>query len=181
MFASKRYCHTGLGFGLDVAPEIMKAIINALLSHEEKVKDGISVHRDDIYANEDIVSSLHVNSKLAQFGLICKEPERLEDRTRVLGLDVNGKQGSFRWRLRVVLPEVPDVLTRRGVFSLCGILVGHLTVFGWFRVATGIMKRRASMVTKGWNDETADALLIGMVKETVTRVKKTFLLQKSRS
>ena len=28
------------------------------------------------------------------------------------------------------------------------------------------------MITKGWDDETADALLIGMVAETVTRVKK---------
>ena len=28
------------------------------------------------------------------------------------------------------------------------------------------------MVTKGWDDETTDALLIGMVVETVTRVKK---------
>ena len=28
------------------------------------------------------------------------------------------------------------------------------------------------MVTKGWDDETADTLLIGMVVETITRVKK---------
>ena len=28
------------------------------------------------------------------------------------------------------------------------------------------------MVTKGWDDETADALFIGMVTETVTRMKK---------
>ena len=34
------------------------------------------------------------------------------------------------------------------------------------------MKCRASMVTKGWDDETADTLLIGMVAETVTRMKK---------
>ena len=180
MFAGKRYCLTSLGFGLDVAPQIMKASINAVLPQEEKVKDMISVHRDDICVNEDIVSSLHVKAKLSQFGFICKEPERLEDGTRVLGLDVNGKQRSFRWRHRAVLPEVPDVLTRCGVFSLCGILVGHLTVFGWLRVATGIMEPRASMVTKGW-DETADALLIGMVGETVTKVKKKFLLHKSSS
>ena len=28
------------------------------------------------------------------------------------------------------------------------------------------------MVTKGWDDQTADTLLIGMVVETITRVKK---------
>ncbi len=89
------------------------------------MKDGISAYIDDIYVNDDIVSSLHVKAKLVQFGLIFKEPERLEDGARVLGLDVHGKQGSFRWRHRAVLPEVRDVLTRRGVFSLCGILVGN--------------------------------------------------------
>ena len=33
------------------------------------------------------------------------------------------------------------------------------------------------MITKGWDDKTADALLIGMVAETVTRVKKKILLE----
>ena len=145
MFASKRYWV----FRLNMAPQIMKAIIDAVLSQEEKVKDGISAYIDDIYVNEDSVSSLHVKAKLAQFGLICKDLERLEDGARVLGLDVHGKQGSLRWRRGVTLPEVPDALTRRDVFSLCGILVGHLPVCGWFRVAIGTMKRRASMVTKG--------------------------------
>ena len=40
MFAGKRYCLTRLGFGLNVAPQIMKAMINAVLSQEEKVKRG---------------------------------------------------------------------------------------------------------------------------------------------
>ena len=163
MFAGKRYCLTKLGFGLNVAQQIMKAIINAVLSHEEKVKEGTSAYLDDIYVNE---------AKLALFGSICKDPERLEDGARVLGLDVHGKQWSLRWRRGAALTEVPDALTRRGAFSLCGILVGNQTVCGWLHVANGIMKRRASMVTKGWDDEIADALLISMVTETVTRVKK---------
>ena len=58
-----------------MAPQIMKAIIGAVLSQEEKVKEGTSAYFDDIYVNEDIVSSLHVKAKLAQFGLICKDPE----------------------------------------------------------------------------------------------------------
>ena len=90
IFAGKR-----LGSGLNVAPQIMKAIINPVLSQEEKVKEGISVYLDDIYVNEDIVSSLHIKVKLAQFGLICMDPERLKDGTCVLGLDVHGKQGSL--------------------------------------------------------------------------------------
>ena len=172
LLAGKRYCLTRLGFGLKVALQTMKAIFNAVLSQEEKVKEGTSAYLDDIYVTEDIVSSLHVKAKLNQFGLICKDPERLEDGARVLGLDVHRKQGSLRWRRRAALLEIPDALTRRGVFSLYGILVGHLPVCRWLRVATDIMKRRAGMVTKGWDDETADALLIGMVAETITRVKK---------
>ena len=41
MFAGKRYCLTSLGFGLNMALQIMKAIIGAVLSQEEKVKEGI--------------------------------------------------------------------------------------------------------------------------------------------
>ena len=40
MFAGKRYCLTGLGVGLNVAPEIIKAVINAVLSQEAKVTEG---------------------------------------------------------------------------------------------------------------------------------------------
>ena len=48
----------------------------------------------------------------------------------------------------------------------------HRTVCGWTRAATGTIKRRASAVTKGWDDETTDDLLVRMVKETIARVKQ---------
>ena len=95
MFAGKRYCLTRLGFGLNVTLQLMKAIINAVVSQEEKVKEGTSVYLGDIYVNEDIMSSLLVKAKLTQFGLICKDPEQLEDGAQVLGLDVYGKQGDL--------------------------------------------------------------------------------------
>ena len=116
MSAGKRYCLTRLRFGLNVAPQIMRAIINTVVSQEEKVKEETSAYLDDIYENEDIVSSLYIKVKLAQFGFICKDPERLEDGAHILGLDIHGKQGSLRWRHGVALPEVLDALTRRGVF-----------------------------------------------------------------
>ena len=74
IFTRKRYCLTRLGFGLNVAPQIMKTIINAVLSQEEKVNKGTSAYRDNIHVNEDI-TSLHAKVKLVQFGLICKDPE----------------------------------------------------------------------------------------------------------
>ena len=39
MFANRRYSLTRLGFGLNVALQIMKLIISAMLSQEKKVKE----------------------------------------------------------------------------------------------------------------------------------------------
>ena len=58
------------------------------------------------------------------------------------------------------------------IFSLCGKLVGHFPVCGWLRVACSILKRRASAVTKGWDDEAKDAPLHRMVTETLDSVQQ---------
>ena len=106
-----------------------------------------------IRQRRNFVSSSRVRSQLAEFGLICKDPERLEDGACVLGLNVRQEPGNLKWGCGTAVPEVPDVFTRRAVFSLCGKLVGHLPVSGWTRAATGTIKRRASAVTKGWDNE----------------------------
>ena len=169
VLAGRRYCLTRLGFGLNMAPQIMKTIVNAVLSQQETIKEGTSAYLYDIYVNEDVVSSSRVRSKMAEFGLICKDPERLEDGARVLGLNVRQDRGTLKWGCRTA---IPDVFTRQGIFSLCGKLVGHLPVCGWTHAATGTIKRRASAVTKGWDDETMDDLLVRMVKETIAKVKQ---------
>lgn len=43
---------------------------------------------------------------------------------------------------------------------------------GWFCVSAGTVKRRTSAVTKSWDDQTPDDLLICMVTETIARAKK---------
>ena len=48
----------------------------------------------------------------------------------------------------------------------------HLPVCGWTRAATGTIKRGASAVTKGWDNETTDDLLVCMVEETIAGVKQ---------
>ena len=53
---------------------------------------------------------------------------------------------------------------------MCGRLVGHLSVFSWFYVTCRILKRRESLVMKGWDNETRDALLQCKVSETVGSV-----------
>ena len=81
MIGGQRYCLTRLG--LNVAPLIMKAIVSAALSQEEDVGHAASVYIDDIYVNEDVIPATRVRGHLARFGLECKDPERLEDDTRV--------------------------------------------------------------------------------------------------
>ena len=43
-------------------------------------------------------------------------------------------------------------------------------VCGWIRAATGVLKRRATVVTKGWDDIVDDNSLKQMMAETLTRV-----------
>ena len=69
-----------------------------------------------------------------------------------------------------MVPDAPNIVTRQAVFSLCGRLVGHFPVCGWLCVACEVLKRRASSVTKGWDDEMGDNLLQCMISETVDSV-----------
>ena len=43
---------------------------------------------------------------------------------------------------------------------------------GWLCIACGILKRKASSVTKAWDDKTRDVLLQGIVSETVHSVQR---------
>ena len=137
----ERYCLTRLGFGLNVAPLVMKAVLNRVLSQDPDVRRGTSAYIDDILVNEDIISASRVQEHLMTFGFTSKPHERVADGAHVLGLRVLGEQGSFVWRRDSDVTDVPSVLTRRTVFSFCGKLVGHYSVCGWLRVATAFIKR----------------------------------------
>ena len=151
----------------------MKTIIGAVLSQEEKLKEGLSVYLN-IYVNKDIALSLHVRMKLVQLGLICKDPGQLGNGAHVLGLDVHEEQGTLQWRHGTAVPEVLDILTRHAVFSLCGRF-RHLPVCGWLRMAASTIKHRASIVTKCWDYETTDTFLVCMMTETRAKGKVVFL------
>ena len=69
-------------------------------------------------------------------------------------------------------PDMPRVVMRQNVFSLCGKLVGHLPVGGWLCVAVAFIKQRASDITAGWDDKIDDDPLNTMIKEVLTRVHK---------
>lgn len=59
MFADKSYCLTKLGF--DVALQIMKAILSAVLFQEETIEEEMPACLDDIYINEDSISHKKLN------------------------------------------------------------------------------------------------------------------------
>ena len=158
IFRGQRYCLTRLGFGLNVAPSIMKAVLAKVLSQDDTILRATSPYLDDIFVNEDVASAQQVECHLSQFGLTCKPAERVASGARVLGLDVWGEPRRLLWRRSNSLGEAPCVLTRRSVFSCCGKLVGHLPVCGWLRAATAFIKQRANM-SSSWDEEIHDECL----------------------
>ena len=146
MFTGRRYCLFRLSFELNVVLQIMKAIIGTVLSQEDKVKERACAFLND-----------NIRIKLAQFTMICKDSEWLENNTHLLGLDVHGEQETLQWRWETVVPEVPNVLTRLVVFSLCDRILGYLPVCGKHYKAQG----KYSPQKLGWWDYRALACLYG--------------------
>ena len=64
-----------LGFGLNVAPLIIKAIVKMVLEQDELTMKATSAYE--------------VKNKLDSFGLTKKDLKRLKDGTLVLGLEVS--------------------------------------------------------------------------------------------
>ena len=172
LFKGRRYCLTRMGFGLNVAPSIMQTIVDAILTKDKRIQWATSAYIDDVYVDENIVPAACVKEHLCSFSLLSKEPEKLQDGARVLGLQVWGEDNSLYWRRGNKIPDMPCVVMRRNVFSLCGKLVGYLPMGDWLRVAVAFIKRRASDVTAGWDDKIDDAPLNTMMKEGLIRVRK---------
>ena len=179
MFRGKRFCLTRLGFGLSIAPLVMKAVIEATFAQDEKVAEAVSSYVDDILVNESILSADAVRAHLLKYGLKCKPPERLADGARVLGLKVWGEQGEAEevdhllWSRGNELPDVPKPLTRRSVFSFCGKLTGHLPVCSWVRPAVSYLKRIANSLSEGWDDEIVNESLQSALESVIQRVRQS--------
>ena len=89
----------------------------------------------------------------------------------MLGLAIVMEHSKLWWKRGSMVPDTPDIVTRQAVFSLCGRLVGHFPECGWLRVACRVLKRRASSVTKSWDNEMRDSLLQRMIFEIVDSVR----------
>ena len=53
----QRYCLTHLGFGLNVAPQIMRSIVKAVIGQDETVSRATSLYVNDIFVNESVFGS----------------------------------------------------------------------------------------------------------------------------
>ncbi|XP_043215697.1 uncharacterized protein LOC122378555 [Amphibalanus amphitrite] len=166
----ERFCLTRLGFGLNVAPAVMKAVVRLVMAQDAAVERAVCPYVDDLLVDEAVVSAEHVVEHFERFGLECKPPARAEDGARMLGLHVRRVAGELRWSRDSAVPDPPDRVTRRSVFAWCGRLVAHLPVCGWLRPAAAWVKRRANAVTRGWDDVTTDALLQSQISHVHSRL-----------
>ena len=170
VFHGTRYSLTRLGFGLNVAPLVLKKVLATVLSWDSDVDRATSPYIDDIFVDESIVPAERVEAHLRKHGLDCKAPERLSEGARVLGLRVQEERQRLVWRRDNDVGGVQKPLTKRALFSLCGRLVSHLPVCGWLRPAASFVKRVANVTTASWDEEVTDSQVLQMVEEMVQRV-----------
>lgn len=103
---------------LNVAPQIIKSTVRAVLSQEEVIKKASSAYLDDVYINEDVIPTSRVAEYLALPSLMMNDPEHLTDGDRVLGLTVWVKMAYCSGNGGNILPSVPEVITRRKVTDI---------------------------------------------------------------
>ena len=104
----KRYALTRVGFGLNVVPLIMKAVVRAVLSQCPMMETAVLPYADDLCVNEDVVSADDVVAHFSRFGLECKPPERAADGARFLGLRVEAVGGELRWARDNAMEDPPS-------------------------------------------------------------------------
>ena len=164
---NKYYYLTRLGFGLNCAPKIMTSILNKVLSLDDDVRSGTDAYMDDIIVNCDLVSPSRVMDHLAQYGLVSKQPEMING-ARALGLQIReNKLGQLMWSRGNDLPIVPESVTRRELFSVCGMLTGHYPVAGWLRIACSFVKRHSD--GSRWDDLIGDTAC-AMLRDIILKV-----------
>jgi transposase InsO family protein len=166
------YALTRLGFGLSCAPRIMTSILGKVLSLDDHVHRATDHYINNIVVQEWVASAEEVRQHLAKYGLVTKEPEGL-DGGRLLGIALNrNARGDLQMSRATALSEInfgPAELTKRGLFSLCGRLVGHYPVAGWLRLHCSFLKR---LGCGGAWDDPVGGTVSGLAREVLTRARR---------
>jgi transposase InsO family protein len=123
---------TRLGFGLNIAPKVLRVVLNAILP--QGTFPELDIYIDDNFLPTEAAVSL--TAALKENGMECKDPELVSE-ARVLGLQ-NHADGT--WSRRTELPLL-EAESRRGVHSWTGRLIGHLPVANWLRPCCSALKR----------------------------------------
>ena len=131
----------------------MTATMNAMRAQDDNVQKATSSYIDDVFINESIMSFQVVKKYFEHFRLTCKEPEPLQDGAIVLGLHVSSNGKRLHWKRGGDILEVPPVITRCSIFSVCGKVVGHFPVCSWLRVMVEVIKQCATSVSSRWDEE----------------------------
>lgn len=171
VFRGKRYCLTRLGFGLNIAPLVLKKVLSTVLCWDTRIKQATSPYLDDILVDERVATATDVQNHLHRHGIVSKPAERVKKGARVLGMKVWEEQSCLVWKRDNSVCDLPEKLTRRTVFSLCGQLIGHLPVAGWLRPAASYLKRRVNALSSSWDEEVTDPTLRKILEETMAKVK----------
>ncbi|XP_068216319.1 uncharacterized protein [Palaemon carinicauda] len=129
--------------------------------------DVTDVCSETLWKWRQTASADEVIRHLNTFGLITKFPESLNGDV-ALELQLQRVGGELIFQRGNKVPEVADMLTRRELFSVCVILVGHYPIAGWLRVACSYIERRASGAR--WEDPVGEQSIM-MIKEVIERVK----------
>lgn len=168
-YAGRTFTLTRLGFGLNCAPKIMSAIVRCVLRKDRMIESATDAFMDDILVDESIVPCETVVAHLKRYGLEAKPPESL-DGGRALGLViVKDHTGCLQFRRGNGIPRVPEKMTRRQVFSLCGQLTGHYPVGGWLRIACSFLKRESGAGL--WGAPVSERVA-AMLRQLVERVER---------
>ena len=92
------------------------------------------------------------------------------ENAKALGLQITkNKMGQLLWSRGNELPDVLELVTRRELFSICGVLTGHYPVAGWLRVACSFVKRNSE--GSRWDDLIGDSACT-MLQETIQKVRR---------
>ena len=73
-FEGRTYELTRVGFGLACAPQILKAVVQYVLSLDKTIQRACNAYYDDILVDLNQVSEAQLANHLQKFGLIAKPP-----------------------------------------------------------------------------------------------------------
>ena len=97
---------------------------SCILHQDQTIKSATLGYIDDIWINENLISTEHLRKQLSNYRFVCKDSERLQDGASVLGLQVWGRMGLSDGSKKVKSWTFPMLLT----FEACSPYAGNLWV-----------------------------------------------------